>query len=376
MIEIDGSHKSGSGTIVRDAVSLSILSGQDLLLRNIRDKRPKPGLRHQHLKAIEASVAMCGGSVEGASLGSRQILFKPGRTISGGRFRWDIGTAGSTTMLALTILPIALFAPSASVHEITGGLFQDFAPSLFHLEHTLLPTLRKMGADLQVRILRPGYVPKGGGRIRLEVEPVKASLKPLLFASRGKIASIRGVALASHLSERRVSQRMATACREALAGRGWDSKIEAVDETADQPAFDKASIQPGAALAIWAATENGCILGADMAGARGRSAESIGKRTATALMEDLDSGASVDRHLADQVIPFAGLADGTSSYMIPAVTDHVEARMWLVEKMLGARVKVEGRKLTIEGVGMCSAPLDWGKTTKSIKDSGFPPARE
>lgn len=352
MIEIDGSRKSGSGTIVRDAVSLSVLTGQELLLRNIRVKRPKPGLRHQHLKAIEASSRICGGSVEGAALGSREVRFHPGRVIRGGRFRWDIGTAGSTTMLALTILPIALFAESPSVHEITGGLFQDFAPSLFHLRHVLLPTLRNMGAVVQVRILRPGYVPKGGGRIRLEVTPITGSLNPLSLGRQGRVSSLRGVALASLLSERRVSERMAGACREVLARRGWEPAIEVLDDTPGRPAFDEPSIQPGAALAIWAATENGCTLGADMAGARGRTAESIGRKTALALIGDVDSGATVDRHLADQVIPFAALAGGRSTFVIPEMTEHVESRLWLVEKILGARVEVAGKELIIEGTGM------------------------
>jgi RNA 3'-terminal phosphate cyclase (ATP) len=358
MIEIDGSQKSGSGTIVRDAVSLSILTGQNLLLRNIRVKRSKPGLRHQHLKAIEACAAICGGSVEGAALGSREVRFNPGRVIRGGTFRWDIGTAGSTTMLALTILPLAFFAKAPSIHEITGGLFQDFAPSFFHFRDVLVPTLRKMGADLQARIIRPGYVPKGGGRIRLEVTPINGTLKSLRLTLQSRVTSVRGIALASLLSERRVSERMAVACRQVLAQRDWNPRIEVLNDTPEQPAFDDPSIQPGAALATWATTESGCILGADMAGARGRSAEAIGRETARALIEDVDSGGTVDRHLADQVIPFAALAEGTSTCLIPSMTDHVESRLWLIEKMLGARVEVEGNRLTIEGIGMTVNSLD------------------
>ncbi|PKN24733.1 MAG: RNA 3'-phosphate cyclase [Deltaproteobacteria bacterium HGW-Deltaproteobacteria-21] len=352
MIEIDGSRKSGSGTIVRDAVVFSILTRQDILLRNIRVKRPKPGLRHQHLKAIEASALISGSSVEGAALGSKEIVFKPGSGPRGGSFRWDIGTAGSTSMLALTILPIMLFAGTPSIHMITGGLFQDFAPSLFHLEHVLLPLLRKMGADVRVKILQPGYVPRGGGRFRLEVSPLKSTLSPRVLKQQGEVTGVKGIALSSHLAERRVSGRMADACREILSKRGWDTRIEIIDDKPDQPAFEKTSLQAGAALAVWATTESGCILGADMAGARGRTAETIGKKTAGNLLEDLDSGATVDRHLADQLIPFAALAAGTSTYLIPSMTDHVESRLWLVQKMLGAGVEVNGNRVTIEGTGM------------------------
>ena len=142
MIEIDGSHKSGSGTIVRDAVSLATLTGQELRLTNIRARRDKPGLRPQHLKGIEACSQICQGKLEGAKVGAREIRFKPGEKISGGDF--DIGTAGSTTMLVSILLPVALFAKGASTYRITGGLFQDFAPSAYHLKYVLFPILKQM----------------------------------------------------------------------------------------------------------------------------------------------------------------------------------------------------------------------------------------
>ena len=100
-------------------------------------------------------------------------------------------------------------------------------------------------------------------------------------------------------------------------------------------------VQPGAALAVWAETDTGCLIGADMAGARGRTAEFIGKQTALNLVTDLGSGATVDRHLADQVIPFAALAKGVSTFRIPSMTEHIEARLWLVEKILGAKSRIQ-----------------------------------
>ena len=145
MLEIDGSEQSGSGTIVRDAVPFCILTGQEIHLRNIRAKRDKPGLRPQHLKVLEAAASLCGGKLDGGTVGSKEIWFHPGKAIKGGTFNWDIGTAGSTAMLALSLIPLGLFADGPSTYRMTGGLFQDFAPSLFHLKHVLLPTVRKHG---------------------------------------------------------------------------------------------------------------------------------------------------------------------------------------------------------------------------------------
>jgi RNA 3'-terminal phosphate cyclase (ATP) len=351
MLEIDGSEQSGSGTIVRDAVPFCILTGQEIHLRNIRAKRDKPGLRPQHLKVLQAAASLCEGELSGGTVGSKEIWFRPGKAIKGGTFTWDIGTAGSTSMLALSLIPLGLFADGASTYRMTGGLFQDFAPSLFHLEYLLLPTVRRMGVEAEVQIIQPGYVPKGGGRIGLQIMPVKRPLNPLNLVSQGRVVSIRGIALSSHLKERKVSHRMVRECERALKRRGFEPHLDLLSDERDKPAFDAPSIQPGAALAVWAETDAGCLIGADMAGARGRTAEFIGKQTALDLLADLGSGATVDRHLADQVIPFAALAKGTSTFRIPSMTEHVGARLWLAEKMLGAKCQIHENLMTIEGTG-------------------------
>ncbi|MFH0768537.1 MAG: RNA 3'-terminal phosphate cyclase, partial [Chloroflexota bacterium] len=139
MLYIDGSAKSGSGTILRYAVALASLLGEELHINNIRAKRDKPGLRPQHLASVKACAQMCSAQVEGAAVNSKEIFYKPGERIKGGYYQWEIGTAGSTTLLAMTLLPLALFADGETVLRISGGLFQDFAPSAHHMQHVLFP---------------------------------------------------------------------------------------------------------------------------------------------------------------------------------------------------------------------------------------------
>jgi RNA 3'-terminal phosphate cyclase (ATP) len=351
MIEIDGGYKSGSGTIVRDAVLFSALLGKELYLKNIRAKREKPGLRAQHLKGIEAAAQICHAQLEGAKVGSSEIRLKPGEVIIGGKFNWDIGTAGSTTMLASSVIPLALFADGPSTYNITGGLFQDFAPSVYHLKYVLLPILKRMGININLEIIQPGYVPKGNGQIEVQVIPLKDRLKPLTLSNQDKITEIKGIALSSMLKERKVSERMAKECQRKLTTKRYDPKIEIIYDTREHPSYQRASIQAGASLGIWAKTDTGCLIGSDMAGARGRTSEFIGKKVARNLIEDLESGATVDRHLADQLIPFTALAEGWSTYVIPKMTDHIETRLWLVDKILGARTEVKSNLVRIKGIG-------------------------
>lgn len=335
---------SGSGTLLRYASALATLTRKPLHIFNIRAKRDKPGLRPQHLMALRACCALSAGRIEGDQIGSQEIKYWPGNDIKGGSFHWDIGTAGSATMLAFTLIPPALYAETACHFAITGGLFQDFAPTAYHMQYVLIPTVRRMGANVGIEVIRPGYVPKGGGCLHVTVKPLSIALKPYRIAEQGKILEISGIALASHLKRERVSERMADRCRKILAGNGFQANIEI--------RHDSSAIQRGAALTLWARTDRGCILGSDQAGKRGRRSESIAEFVCKTLIEDLQSNAATDRYLADQLILFAALGDGTTKYSIPTFTEHVQSNLWLVKEILDVESRLDGNRLAIDGTGL------------------------
>ena len=342
MIRIDGAQHSGSGTIVRFATAFAAILQRPLHLVRARAKRPKPGLRPQHLAAVRACAELCGAEVEGLAVGAQEFTFVPGGRLRGGRFDWDIGTAGSSTMLALGILPLACFAEAPVTARIAGGVFQDFAPSPFHMRHVLAALLARMGARVELRIVRPGYLPAGGGVIELRVEPVRGTLAPLSLPELGVVQAVHGVALASHLAERRVSERMAQVCEAELGAAGLRCSIERE--------LDTCASHAGASLAVWASTSTGCVLGADRAGALRRTSEAIGRFVAASLLADLAAGGTVDRHAADQLVLFAALAAGTTRYLAPALTDHLHTNLWLAEQF-GARARLTGRCVQVEGIG-------------------------
>ena len=163
MITIDGSMHSGSGTIVRDGAAFAALTGQAVHVINVRTQRDRPGLRPQHLKALQACAHLCQGQLSQAHVGSKEFVFIPRGSIQGGEHHFEIGTAGSTTMLAMTILPLGLFADQPCTFILRGGLFQDFAPSALYMQQVLMTALKPMGIRAGIEIHRPGYVPSGQG---------------------------------------------------------------------------------------------------------------------------------------------------------------------------------------------------------------------
>jgi len=343
MLMIDGSRYSGSGSIVRQAVAFSALTGQPIHVVNARAKRDKPGLRPQHIRVVEAIAELVNGRAEGLAQGSLEFTFRPGLLKTGRHYSWDIGSAGSTTMLGLGILPVLAFAGSRVTVELRGGLFQDFAPSVFHLQHVLFPILQGMNLDVEVEIVRPGYVPRGEGILRLVVKPLTEPFRAVAKGETGSVTRVWGIALSSHLEGRQVSRRMADTARDVLAKAGYRAEIEL--------RHDIASLQRGAALALFADEGAAVRLGADQAGALRRPAESIGKHVAKQLLDELRTGATLDRFVADQIIPFAALAAGESRFIIPTVTDHVLTSAWLAQLFLDVRLSIDGQRLVIEGVG-------------------------
>src|SRR5688572_2398983 len=109
MVEIDGRQGEGGGQMVRTSLALALVTGQQVHLKNMRSKRAKPGLQKQHLTAVLAAAEVGRAEVEGASLGSQEIWFRPGK-VEAGDYAIDIGTAGSTTLVLQTVLPPLMLA--------------------------------------------------------------------------------------------------------------------------------------------------------------------------------------------------------------------------------------------------------------------------
>lgn len=328
---------------MRQTVALAALTGTDIRITNVPCKRPKPGLRAQHTAVVEALRGLVDGKVEGNYVGSSTLVFRPGQEVVRDTDAWDIGSAGSTVLLAQALLPVIALHRHEAIIQLRGGVFQDFAPSFYHLNHSLLPLLRRMSLTVDARMLRPGYVPVGEGVIELKADPLDEPLTPLVLRDHGGIQRVWGVALASHLKEGDVGRRIADAARRVLEAQGFVAEIEEIE--------DETAVQRGAACAVFADTANGVSLGADRAGAPRRRAEAVGQRAARELLEDLRTEASVDRFTADQLIIFAALADGVSRWRIPRVSDHVEASAWLAEKLLGAETVISDSEVTVSGVG-------------------------
>ncbi len=350
MIEIDGSLGEGGGAVLRTALTLSAVSRRKIQIQNIRAKRPNPGLAPQHLQGVEALVKLTGGRVEGAELRSQKLTFEPGE-IRGGRFRVDIGTAGSTTLILQILMPAAAFAKEPLEVEITGGTDNPFAPPIDYLINITLPTLRRMGYRGEVERVRRGHYPRGGGIIRAKIRPVE-KLKALELIEPGKVVTIRGISHAVRLPGP-IATRQAHAAKRELLNAGYTAEIKTESyERGRDP-----HLGPGTGITLWAETENGAIIGSSSLGKRGKPAEQVGGEAARSLIKQLRTGRAIDRWLTDQLTPYLALADGTSEITSAELTSHALTNFELVEKILGVKLEVQGElgepgRVHVRGLGL------------------------
>ncbi len=332
MLEIDGSQKSGSGTILRLSVALAGILNENLHIYKIRQRRPQPGLRPQHLEAVLTAAKICNAETRGAELGSRELWFKPAE-IAGGDVHAEIGTAGSIPMLLLTVLPLCAFSrKTVRIHVTRGGTDVRHAPTINYIKHVLLPMLERLGLTTKLEVQKYGYYPKGMGEILLEVQPC-SKLKPLRLESFGNIKETKGVSVCTFLTERKVAERQAAAANKILRAHGYEAQIEVVNDMSNP-------LQKGSSLVLWAKTITDALMGGDAIGELRKLSEVVGREAAENLVKEIEAEATVDVHLADMLVPYVALAKGESSYLCRLMTEHLDTNIWLAQKILGVKFEV------------------------------------
>ncbi len=327
MLKIDGSYGEGGGQVLRTCLSLSALTGTDVELVNIRAGREKPGLAAQHLTCVRATAEVCGAAVEGDSFGSQRLVFRPG-SARPGHYLFDVAdvrpSAGSVSLILQTVLPVLSRCDAASEVTLRGGTHVQWSPTFDYVADVFLPAIGEFGVQASVELRKAGFYPKGGGEQVLHVESSPGWQGARLGAPRGPLRC-RLVSRASRLPEH-VMERQMKALKAALGevARGAEAVTEGLK-----------GIAPGTVAMAATVPGSGGWAGCTALGRRGKPAEKVGEEAAEAFIAFIESGAAVDLHLADQLLLYAALAEGTTELTVEAITEHARTNMWVIEQFLG-----------------------------------------
>lgn len=327
MIEIDGSHGEGGGALLRISTALSALTSDPIHVTNIRANRPKTGLMPQHLNAVKAVANLSGAHVEGLEIGSKELFFYP-EEVSGGNYKIDVKTAGSITLVLQAFMIPAIFAESPVNITIRGGTDMRWSPPVNYFQHVTLPVLRSMGYNADLNLIRRGHYPRGGGIVKVKINPVK-KLNPINICNL-KVDKIKGISHAVKLPEH-VAVRQAESAEKVLKANGFDAEIEIVHS-------DNA-LGSGSGIVLW--TEGDTRVGGSAIGEMGIKAEKVGKKAAEELLFHISRGAALDKYMGDQIIPYIAMA-GKSRIKTAELTLHAVTNIFVTENIMGKKFDVDG----------------------------------
>lgn len=361
MIEIDGSQGEGGGQIARTAMALSCLTGKIFKITKIRKGRTQPGLKSQHLEAINALKQICGAKTNEVELGSEELHFIPGK-IKGGHYEIDIKTAGSITLLLQALLLPSMFASSKVTLKIRGGTSGKWQASVDYLQNILLPHLRKFVEKIDLKIIKRGYYPKGGGLIEIEISPkIKVKnfsdiekfldqleeITRINLTEQGKLEQIKGIVNCSReLQQWEVAERIKMSSENELKKLNCPTDIRM--EYAD-------SFSNGGEVVLWSKfskegeidLQNPIILGGDALAEKGKNSEQVGKEAADELIKEIRSEGCVDKHLADQILVFMALLPG-SKVKVSEVTSHCKTNKDIIELFLPIKFNISDKEISVE----------------------------
>jgi len=323
ILKIDGSYGEGGGQIVRTAVTLSAITKIPVIITNIRAKRPERGLKAQHITAVSALKELCNAKVIGLQKNSTTLEFYP-QNIIHKEFKFDIGTAGSTTLVLQSFILAGIFARGPVKLELTGGTDVRWAPQIDYIKNVFLRLIDKLGIKVHLDVLLRGYYPKGGGKIVAKITNCE-KIMPLWmeYKPASKISCCVNISktLPMHILER-----IKNTIVHKLSNYDYEIKEDVCD-----------TYSPGVGLVLYTDT----LIGASGLGEKSLSAEKLSENVIADLIAEINSNATLDIHAVDQMLPYFALANGHSRFTCRELSLHAKTLLWLLEKFLDIKYEIE-----------------------------------
>ncbi|XP_059057592.1 RNA 3'-terminal phosphate cyclase-like isoform X2 [Achroia grisella] len=276
---------------------------------------------------------MCRAKLKGATIGSTEIEFSPGK-IRGGHYVADPKTAGSISLLLQVALPFALMADGPVTLDLRGGTNAEMAPQIDYMDMIFRPLVQKFGANFSLKIHRRGYYPRGGGHVKVNVTPIRR-LNSITLLDSGTITSVKGTSFVAGALPIKMAYEMSDGVKEHLKSECKNVNIHCYKE---EMARDNCS---GIIVSCTLSGSGGCVVGGGELGRRGTVAAHVGRALGAQLAATWRARACLDRHAQDQVIIYMALADGKSAVKTEELTLHTKTAIHIVELIAKIKFNVE-----------------------------------
>jgi len=335
VLEIDGSYGEGGGQILRNAVALSTITNKPIKIINIRANRPNPGIKAQHYVAIKSIKELCNAETKGLDIGSSELTFIPGE-FKGGDYKFDIGTAGSITLAFQAIILASLKSDTEIKVKITGGTDVKWAPTWDYFQYIFIPLIKKIGVLVDVKLIKRGYYPKGGGEATITIHS-SSQFNPIKLDIEIEFTLVKGIVNIGQLSND-ISRRIKHSAIKTLLKSNLQSDIRVEEDP---------TLSPGCGITLWTESDD-VILGSSVLGERGVASEEIGRNVANNLLSEIDSNSTIDIYAFDQLLPYLAISKGNSSCIVKKISNHAQTNMWLIKQFIDTKFEAKQEENNIK----------------------------
>lgn len=333
-VRIDGSYGEGGGQILRTSLALATHLQRPMEIINIRLNRKTPGLMPQHLTAVRALQKICSAEVKGDRMKSEKLYYKPGK-VRPGKYSFDIAaekkSAGSAALVLQTIaLPLLMISGGSSL-KVKGGTHVPWSPPATFLKQVFFPTLAGLGLYAQIKILRWGFYPEGGGELSLQIKQGSGKLKCRDYLDRGKLFRVTGLSAVANLPLS-IAERQKRRASEMLNEHGISANIAT-----------KEARSPGKGTMLFLTAEYAnCLAGFSRLGEKGKPAEIVAEEACQDLIDFAGKNVGIGHNLADQLIPYLCLTREKFSMEVSALTTHLLTNLWVISRFLNVKITIKG----------------------------------
>ncbi|XP_024397674.1 probable RNA 3'-terminal phosphate cyclase-like protein [Physcomitrium patens] len=337
----------------RQRLLLATLAGATLRIDDIRAEDSRPGLRDYEASFLRLLEKVSNGcSVEINETGTK-IRYKPGVLIGGRDLVHDCGTGRSIGYFLESLLVLGLFGKKSLTITLKGITNGGKDPCMDTFRTTTLPILKHFGVpmeSLELKIVRRGAPPLGGGEVRLKVPMVPTSLTAVTWMDEGMVKRVRGVAYSSRVSPQ-MSNRMVDSARGVL-----NPFLPDVYIFSDHVKGDEAGKSPGYGISMVAETTTGCLLSAEGAALtqshdededtekqeKAMLPEDIGSRAAMLLLEEIREGGVVDStHQSLLFLLCALCPEDVSKIRVGKLSPHAILTLRHIKLILGVQFNIK-----------------------------------
>lgn len=345
MIIIDGSHGEGGGSVLRQALALSIHTRKPFRIHSIRSNRPNPGLNYQHLASIELAQKVSNAKVLGAKIGSSELEFYPGE-LSNKEINVDIGTAGSVTLALQSVFLPCLLSGKKFKFNLKGGTDVAWSPPADYFKEIFLNSLEDYGKfDCQVQ--KRGFYPKGGGILSLVIQGNnnmnKENNKSFQRMELGKLVALKGIINTSKNFFEHVSpEKILEMSKISLSGLEANVNVTLNSSVADSE---------GSSFLFYAVFENPLspekflrIGVSEIAKDEDELLKKIDEESKK-LKSLINEKVPVDDYLADQLIPLLCVIDG--KIKTNTISEHTKSNIHVSELFLNRKIEIDEKQKII-----------------------------